>query len=167
MIFRLAGEIKHSLVNGPGIRYVVFFQGCPHHCEGCQNPETHDVSGGIEANTDDVMERIRKAKFLDGVTLSGGDPLMQPEACGLIAKAAHEMGLSVWVYTGWRMEDVLGNAHKRDALRYVDILVDGKFISALQREGTLFRGSSNQRFIDVQKSLSTNQVVEVRPENIN
>lgn len=167
MIFRLAGEIKHSLVNGPGIRYVVFFQGCPHHCEGCQNPETHDVSGGIEANTDDVMERIRKAKFLDGVTLSGGDPLMQPEACGLIAKAAHEMGLSVWVYTGWRMEDVLGNAHKRDALRYVDILVDGKFISALQGEGTLFRGSSNQRFIDVQKSLSTNQVVEVRPENIN
>lgn len=167
MTFRLAGEIKHSLVNGPGIRYVVFFQGCPHHCEGCQNPETHDVSGGIEANTDDVMERIRKAKFLDGVTLSGGDPLMQPEACGLIAKAAHEMGLSVWVYTGWRMEDVLGNAHKRDALRYVDILVDGKFISALQGEGTLFRGSSNQRFIDVQKSLSTNQVVEVRPENIN
>lgn len=167
MIFRLAGEIKHSLVNGPGIRYVVFFQGCPHHCEGCQNPETHDVSGGIEANTDDVMERIRKAKFLDGVTISGGDPLMQPEACGLIAKAAHEMGLSVWVYTGWRMEDVLGNAHKRDALRYADILVDGQFISALQGEETLFRGSSNQRFIDVQKSLSTNQVVEVRPENIN
>lgn len=167
MMFRLAGEIKHSLVNGPGIRYVVFFQGCPHHCEGCQNPETHDISGGIEANTDDVMERILKAKFLDGVTLSGGDPLMQPEACGLIAKASHEMGLSVWVYTGWRMEDVLGNTHKRDALRYVDILVDGKFISALQGEGTLFRGSSNQRFIDVQKSLSTNQVFEVRPENIN
>ena len=80
MLFRLAGEIKHSLVNGPGIRYVVFFQGCPHHCEGCQNPETHDISGGIEADTDAVMERIRKAKFLDGVTLSGGDPLMQPEA---------------------------------------------------------------------------------------
>lgn len=166
MLFRLAGEIKHSLVNGPGIRYVVFFQGCPHHCEGCQNPETHDISGGMEADTDAVMERIRKAKFLDGVTLSGGDPLMQPEACGSIARAAHDMGLSVWVYTGWTMDDILCDARKREALRYVDILVDGEFVSALQGEEHLFRGSSNQRFIDVQKSLSTNQVVEVRPEKI-
>lgn len=164
MLFRLAGEIKHSLVNGPGIRYVVFFQGCPHHCRGCQNPETHDISGGMEADTDDVVERIRMAKFLDGVTLSGGDPLMQPEACGSIARAVHEMGLSVWVYTGWKMEDILHDAHKREALRYVDILVDGEFVSALQGGESLFRGSRNQRFIDVQKSLSTNQVVEVRTE---
>lgn len=113
MLFRLAGEIKHSLVNGPGIRYVVFFQGCPHHCEGCQNPETHDISGGMEADTDDVMERIRKAKFLDGVTLSGGDPLMQPEACGSIARAVHEMGLSVWVYTGWTMDDILHDTARK------------------------------------------------------
>lgn len=166
MLFRLAGEIKHSLVNGPGIRYVIFFQGCPHHCRGCQNPETHDISGGMEADTDDVVERIRAAKFLDGVTLSGGDPLMQPDACSTIAKAIHEMGLSVWVYTGWKMEDVLHDAHKREALHYVDVLVDGEFVSTLQGEESLFRGSSNQRFIDVQKSLSTNQVVEVRPENI-
>lgn len=166
MLFQLAGEIKHSLVNGPGIRYVVFFQGCPHHCEDCQNPETHDISGGMEADMDDVMERIRKAKFLDGVTLSGGDPLMQPDACGSIAKSVHEMGLPVWVYTGWKMEDILCDACKREALRYVDVLVDGKFVSALQSEESLFRGSSNQRFIDVQKSLSTNQVVEVQPENI-
>ena len=166
MLFRLAGEIKHSLVNGPGIRYVVFFQGCPHHCEGCQNPETHDISGGMEADTDDVMERIRKAKFLDGVTLSGGDPLMQPEACGSIARVVHEMGLSVWVYTGWTMDDILHDTRKKKALRYVDVLIDGEFVSALQREEPLFRGSSNQRLIDVQKSLSANQVVEVRPENL-
>lgn len=166
MLFRLAGEIKHSLVNGPGIRYVVFFQGCPHHCEGCQNPETHDISGGMEADTNDVMERIRKAKFLDGVTLSGGDPLMQPEACGCIARAVHEMGLSVWVYTGWTMDDILRDTRKKEALSYVDVLVDGEFVSALQGEVPLFRGSTNQRFIDVQKSLSTNQVVEVRPEDI-
>lgn len=164
MRFRLAGEIKHSLVNGPGIRYVVFFQGCPHHCEGCQNPETHAISGGVEADTDDVIQRIRKARFLDGVTISGGDPLMQPEACGVIAKAAHKMGLSVWVYTGWKMEDILRDDHKREALRYVDILVDGEFVAALQDEEPLFRGSSNQRFIKVQKALSCNQVVEIRPE---
>lgn len=166
MLFRLAGEIKHSLVNGPGIRYVVFFQGCPHHCEGCQNPETHAISGGMEADTDAVMERIRKAKFLDGVTLSGGDPLMQPEACGSIARVVHEMGLSVWVYTGWTMDDILHDTRKKKALRYVDVLVDGEFVSALQGEEPLFRGSSNQRLIDVQKSLSANQVVEVRPENL-
>ena len=91
---------------------------------------------------------------------------MQPEACGSIARAAHDMGLSVWVYTGWTMDDILCDARKREALRYVDILVDGEFVSALQGEEHLFRGSSNQRFIDVQKSLSTNQVVEVRPEKI-
>ena len=112
------------------------------------------------------MERIRTAKFLDGVTLSGGDPLMQPEACGSIARATHDMGLSVWVYTGWKMDDILRDTRKREALRYVDVLVDGEFVSALQGEDALFRGSSNQRFIDVQKSLSTNQVVEVRPENL-
>ena len=113
----------------------------------------------MEADTDAVMERIQKAKFLDGVTLSGGDPLMQPEACGSIARAAHEMGLSVWVYTGWTMDDILRDNRKKEALRYVDV-------SALQGEEPLFRGSTNQRFIDVQKSLSSNQVVEVRPENI-
>lgn len=161
MLFRLAGEIKHSLVNGPGIRYVVFFQGCPHHCDGCQNPETHDITGGEEEDTEEVIQRIRITKFLDGVTISGGDPLMQPEACAAIAQAAHEMGLSVWVYTGWKFEDILGDSRKLKALRSIDVLVDGEFVSELKSEDALWRGSRNQRLIDVKQSLEEKHIVEL------
>lgn len=159
---KLAGEIKHSLVNGPGIRYVIFFQGCPHRCPGCQNPETHDLAGGAEVNPDNLIERISSTKCLDGVTLSGGDPLMQPEECAKIAAAVQPMGLNVWLYTGWTMEEILADPLKRKSVRDVDVIVDSPFIQSLRSEACLWRGSSNQRLIDVQQSLKENRVIECK-----
>ena len=103
---RISGSKKHSSVNGPGVRYVLFFQGCPHHCPGCQNPETHDPVGGTERNVADVIQEILQTKYLDGLTFSGGDPLLQPEAVIEIAQAAKAAGLNIWLYTGWTFEQL-------------------------------------------------------------
>lgn len=156
---RLAGELKHSSVNGPGIRYVVFFQGCPHSCPGCQNPETHDPKGGEKISSAEIAKRIEQTRFLDGVTLSGGDPFMQPKACQALASAAKRLGLNVWAYTGWRFEELLEDPEKADALKDIDVLVDGPFIQKLKSEECLWRGSTNQRLIDVQASLKAGQTI--------
>ena len=161
-ILRIAGSKKHSSVNGPGIRYVVFMQGCPHHCPGCQNPETWNPGGGFVTNVEAVIEDIRSTRYLDGVTLSGGDPLWQPEASRKIAKAAKDDGLNVWLYTGWTYEQILqrnAGAEALSVLSYVDVLVDGRFEEALKTGRALWRGSDNQRLIDVQASLVQKQAV--------
>jgi len=162
MKMRICGEIKHSFVNGPGCRFVIFFQGCPHNCPGCHNPETHDVNGGVIISTEEVIERIRKAKHLDGITLSGGDPFLQPEASKEIAEAAHSLGLNVWAYTGWTYEGLqaLGPS-VRDALRSVDVLVDGPFIESERDDNTIWRGSRNQRLVDVHKSTQAGHYVKL------
>lgn len=144
---RIAGTVRHSSVDGPGIRYVVFFQGCPHHCPGCQNPDTHDFHAGTETTVQSVLEELSQTRFLDGVTLSGGDPLAQAAGAREIARAAHKMGLSVWVYTGWTFEEILageaGEEAKR-ALREIDILVDGRYVEELnprKHRGQISSGS--------------------------
>lgn len=149
---RLAGKIKHSFVNGPGTRYVVFFQGCPHHCPGCQNPDTHNFAGGYEDDISEVLHRIHNAKFLDGITLSGGEPFYQPEAAAEIAADAQKQGLSVWAYTGWTYEQLLTDPNAVDILTHVDILVDGPYIQTRRSDLFMWRGSSNQRLIDVRES---------------
>jgi len=156
MVARICGILKHSWVNGPGARFVVFFQGCPHHCPGCQNPDTHAIDGGTEITTEDIINQIYRTKLLDGITLSGGDPLFQAGAAMEIAKAAKEMGLSVWAYTGWQYEDVLSekvSQEAKDLLNYLDVLVDGPFKQELLSDACVFRGSTNQRLVDVQTSL--------------
>ena len=158
MDIKIAGKVAHSFVNGPGIRYVLFFQGCPHHCPGCQNPETHDVSGGETTTTEAILADIKSTKFLDGVTFSGGDPLMQPDALLELSKAVHDMGLNVWVYTGYTYE-ALKEKGLLKALAYVDVLVDGPFIMDLRSEETIWRGSSNQRLVNVQKSLRQDKLI--------
>ena len=105
-VIRMHGMLRHSLVNGPGIRCILFLQGCTHHCPGCQNPETHDIHGGTPCSTQAILNDILTDRNLDGVTLSGGDPLLQPKACTEIAKACKQHGLSVWVYTGYLFEDI-------------------------------------------------------------
>lgn len=147
---RIAGTIKHSLVNGPGIRYVIFFQGCKHRCKGCHNPQTHDFDGGNEVPVQTVIDDIAQAKHLDGVTLSGGDPLLQPEAAIRIADAAHGIGLSVWCYTGYTLEQILDGEAGQSAvelLDHIDCLVDGPYIESLRSEDCIYRGSTNQRLI--------------------
>lgn len=161
---RVAGMKKHSSVNGPGIRFVVFMQGCPHHCPGCQNPETHDMEGGILTDTEEVLVEISGTKYLDGVTISGGDPMAQPEALYEISRGARDMHLGVWVYTGWTYEQIMAGQAGQSAiraLRYVDVLVDGKYIEARSDANSIWRGSSNQRLIDVQESLRMGRVVSL------
>ena len=153
----MAGTIRHSSVNGPGVRYVLFLQGCAHGCPGCQNPETHRIGDGTWRETEDVIAEILATRYLDGITLSGGDPLYQPEAAGEIAEKAQAAGLDVWMYTGWTFEEILaGKAGEAavEALRHVDVLVDGRFIQSLRSEECLWRGSTNQRLVDVKKSLA-------------
>ena len=159
---RIAGTVRHSSVDGPGVRYVVFFQGCPHHCKACQNPETWDPAGGEEIILEDLAQEMRRTKFLDGITLSGGDPLRQPAAVICMADAAHEKGLPVWCYTGWTFEEVLaGKAGDLavEALSHIDVLVDGPFLMAEKSLELNFRGSRNQRVLNVPASLQAGAAV--------
>jgi anaerobic ribonucleoside-triphosphate reductase activating protein len=160
---KIAGTIKHSMVNGPGIRFVVFFQGCIHHCKGCQNMDTWDIDGGDSIEPEELMAFIKNTKLLDGVTLSGGDPFMQARDAAIIAKSCHEMGLSVWCYTGYTYEQIIGGEAPdgaKDLLTQTDVLVDGRFVESLKSKECLYRGSTNQRLIDVQQTIASGYICD-------
>lgn len=162
MEVRISGVIRHSFVNGPGCRYVVFFQGCTHNCLECQNPQTHDQNGGTLTTTEEVIANIQKERFLDGITLSGGDPFLQPKACKEIAEAARQRGLNVWVYTGWTFEQLLAMGGEfKEALESIDILVDGPFVQAEHDPDLLWRGSRNQRLVKAKESVQLGHFVEL------
>ena len=151
MEIRLAGLEPESIVDGPGYRFTVFVQGCLHNCPGCHNPQTHDFSGGHLADTDDVIAHLGKNPLVRGLTLSGGEP----EPLYLIAKAAKEKGMSVWCYTGFTLEELLreNRADRMRLLSAVDVLVDGPFRSHERSLDLLYRGSKNQRLIDMPATL--------------
>lgn len=163
MKIRLFGTANDSIVDGPGIRYAVFTQGCPHNCEGCHNPNSHDANGGYLEDTAYIIDKIKANPLLDGVTLSGGEPFMQAKECAEIAKAAKEMGLNVVTYTGFTFEELMHGADEENGflllLQNTDILVDGRFVLAKRSIDLNFKGSSNQRLLDVQKSLAANEAV--------
>ena len=161
MRIRIAGVTNDSIVDGPGFRLAVFTQGCPHHCPGCHNPETHDSQGGHDADTAEIIVAMQKNPLLAGVTLTGGEPMMQPQACLELARAAHAAGKNVWCYTGFTFETLLQEAdpQRLALLRETDVLVDGPFLLAQRSLDVRFRGSRNQRLIDVQKSLSLGKTV--------
>ena len=161
MDIRIAGTVNDSIVDGPGYRYTIFAQGCPHHCPGCHNPETHPFEGGKTVDTQTIIDQFRENPLLDGITLSGGDPLCQPEPCLELARAAHACRLNVWAYTGYTWEALLKeNAPARMALlREIDVLVDGPFILAQRSLELKFCGSRNQRLINVPQSLAAGEVV--------
>lgn len=150
---RLSGIIDESIVDGPGIRYVIFTQGCPHHCPGCHNPQTHDFSGGFNADIPAILEAIREDPLLDGITLSGGEPFCQAEALIPLVKEVRKMGMTVFVYSGYTLEQLLelGKAKPEviELLKLCDTLVDGPYVEALRDLDLEFRGSSNQRLIDL------------------
>ena len=161
---QIAGILRHSFVNGPGVRYVVFFQGCTHNCAGCQNPETHALGGGETAGIAEIIAGIQQERHLDGLTLSGGDPFLQPKACAQIAKAAHDLGLNVWAYTGWLYEDIKNGKAGHDAqlaLNEIDVLVDGPFVESLKTDKALWRGSSNQRLVDIKASIAQGETITI------
>ena len=161
---RIAGFVEESIVDGPGFRIVIFFQGCAHHCYGCHNPETWDFEGGKEVSFDLIKKIIDDNPYADGITLSGGDPLYQIDASTEIAEYAKSKGLDVILYTGFLFEEVLertkANQRLKDLLNNVDTLIDGPFILEQRHLSLKFRGSSNQRIIDVKKSLMQNKIVE-------
>lgn len=147
MDIRIAGIVPESIVDGEGIRYAIFMQGCNRHCVGCQNPATHALDGGKIVDTAEIIEDIKKNPLLSGITLTGGEPLLQIPPAIEIAKATKEMGLNVWCYTGFKIEEVPPEAH--ELLKFVDVLVDGEFILPLRDLELDFRGSSNQRIINL------------------
>lgn len=154
MEIRIAGTINDSVVDGEGYRYVVFVQGCPHQCKGCQNPQTWPFVGGRVALTEDILREIKANPLLRGVTFSGGEPFLKVEPLTWLAKLVHEQGLDVWCYTGYTFEELIGDAQKRPLLESVDVLVDGRFVLEQRDLSLRFRGSRNQRIIDVPKSLA-------------
>lgn len=158
---RIAGTVQDSIVDGPGFRFTVFTQGCSHHCPGCHNPQTHDPSGGTEHTVEELLARMRSNPLTDGLTLSGGEPFEQPEDCLLLAQGAHESGLNVWSYTGYLFEFLRdqGTEAQKALLRELDVLVDGPFLLEQQTLSLPWRGSRNQRVIDVPKSLENGDVV--------
>lgn len=161
MRISLSGVTGDSIVDGPGLRLTIFTQGCLHHCPGCHNPQTHDPDGGSWADTDDILAAAAENPLLDGITLSGGDPFLQPVPCLALAEGAHKIGLNVWTYTGYTWEALLeeNDAEKLALLKETDVLVDGPFLLAERSLELQFCGSRNQRLIDVKKSLAEGKVV--------
>jgi anaerobic ribonucleoside-triphosphate reductase activating protein len=164
MKIRLATDTiqRDSIVDGEGIRSVIWTQGCTHHCLGCHNPETHSFEEGYLIDTQDLISKIDSLEGQDGITFSGGDPMSQPEACSLIASHCKEIGLNVWCYTGYTYEQLLEMSKNMpyimNFLKNIDVLVDGKFILEQKSLNLKFKGSKNQRIIDVPKSLKENKV---------
>ena len=154
-----------SIVDGEGIRSVIWFQGCSHNCPGCHNPETHDFNAGVEVSLEEMKSQIDELEYQSGVTFSGGDPMMQVEALYELAKYVHEKDMNVWVYTGYTFEELMILAEKNvmymNALQEIDVLVDGKFVMDLKSFDVQFRGSSNQRILDVKKSLDKKKAVSI------
>lgn len=152
---RIYGLVQDSIVDGYGLRFVCFVQGCPHHCPGCHNPDSHDPAGGTEMTTDEVIEQMLSNPLTDGLTLSGGEPFEQPGDCLTLARAAHASGLNVWCYTGYTYEHLLrhGTGVQIALLSEADVLVDGRYIQEQRSLSLDWRGSKNQRIIEMNKKL--------------
>lgn len=160
---RLAADLQSdSIVDGPGLRTVIWTQGCAHHCKGCQNPQTWAFNGGGEVPISEVLSCIDELEYQDGITFSGGDPMYQPYACNKIANYCKDKGYNIWVYTGFTFEELLKKAKTEpiymEFLKNIDVLVDGRFILEECDLSLLFRGSRNQRLIDVQKTLENHEI---------
>lgn len=160
---RISGIISESIVDGPGIRFVIFSQGCKHHCKGCHNPSTFDLDGGSVVDIDSIIDQIKKNPLLKGVTFSGGEPFLQAKTFAKIAKKCHELGLDVISYTGYTFEALVNgfeqNPDWKNLLENIDILIDGPFIEEKKSLMLLFKGSSNQRILDAKLSLEQGKAV--------
>ncbi|MDP4092762.1 MAG: anaerobic ribonucleoside-triphosphate reductase activating protein [Bacillota bacterium] len=162
-MLRIAGIVRESIVDGPGIRMVVFTQGCNHNCKGCHNPETHDFSGGKEVSCEEVIRQMDSNPLLDGITFSGGDPFEQADVLAEIAVIAKSRGLNVMTYTGYTYERLIAGIPERkgwaELLKLTDILVDGPFKIEQKNMLLKFKGSENQRIIDLEKTRQKNEIV--------
>lgn len=157
---RLYGTVNDSIVDGPGLRYTIFTQGCLHHCPGCHNPQSHDLQGGYIQDIDELVEEILSNPLLDGITLSGGEPFLQAEALITLLHQLQGSSLHVMIYSGYTYEEILQLGTKAyELLSFCDTLVDGRFVLSLRSLDLIYKGSSNQRIINVQESLKKHQIV--------
>lgn len=159
---RLFGLVTDSIVDGPGFRTAIFVQGCPYHCPGCHNPKSQPFEGGTEWTLDAVEQKFTNNPLLDGITLSGGEPAEQAAACAELARRAHRRGLNVWLYSGSTLEKLSERAETDADLRALldeaDVLVDGPFVMAERSLDLDFRGSRNQRLIDMKRTRETGMI---------
>jgi anaerobic ribonucleoside-triphosphate reductase activating protein len=160
---RIADTVQDSIVDGPGLRFTVFTQGCPHKCQGCHNPQTHDPNGGSEISAEEIITKMLSNPLTDGVTLSGGEPFAQACDCAKIAEAAKRAGLNVWTYTGYTYEELIKSPDPdiQKLLSLTDVLVDGRFILDERSLNIKWRGSRNQRLIDVKQSAIEKKAIEL------
>ncbi len=153
LILDLYGEAPESIVDGPGLRYSIFVQGCPHHCPGCHNPQSHSFGTGYKKTTDELLSSIKENPLLAGVTFSGGEPFCQAEALCELARAIKALGLNIYIYSGYTIEQLLEKAVQnpfiKELLYTCDTLIDGPYIEQQRNLDLLFRGSENQRIIDL------------------
>ncbi len=151
--------VEDTTVDGPGFRTTIYCAGCPNRCPGCHNPQSWDIGNGRETDVEEILEIVLSDPFAN-VTFSGGDPMFQPEGFTALAKAIKQQSTkNIWCYTGYLFEQILENPAQRALLEQVDVLVDGRFVEALRDEQLRFRGSSNQRIIDVKRSLEEGRAV--------
>ena len=160
-MLNLSGIVSDSIVDGPGIRVTVFCQGCPHHCPGCHNPETWEFGCGTPMEEETILSIVRSNPLCRGVTFSGGEPFAQAEGFARLAKLLKEAGYEVASYTGYTFEQLLrGSEDQRSLLEAIDILIDGPFLLSEKSLEVPFRGSRNQRILDVPRSLTEGKAVE-------
>ncbi len=173
-MIRVADIYKESIVDGEGYRMAIFLQGCNHHCKGCHNPQTWDFNGGTEMEISDIID-MYNSDIMDGITLSGGDPFFQADKLQELFNYCEDKSVSLWAYTGFIFDEFLKyinnepcdnriNDSMINMLKYTEVVVDGPFILEQRTVEALYRGSTNQRLVDVKKSLAENRVVEYIPE---
>lgn len=161
-MIRVLSIVEDTMVDGPGFRTSIYCAGCQHACPGCHNPQSWDMNQGHEMTTEEIMSVIEADPYAN-VTFSGGDPMYQPEGFAELARAIHRRtNKDIWCYTGFTYETLI-NMQQRELLEEIDVLVDGPFVKRLRDDDLIFRGSSNQRLIDVQRSLNEGRVVLYQP----
>lgn len=150
--------IQDSIVDGVGLRATIFFAGCPHRCKGCHNPESWNIGYGTDYTMDEIINQIQLNPITNGVTLSGGDPMYQAEVILPLVSRLKELGYDIWIYTGYEYDQIIADEHMFEILKLSNVLVDGKFNEELKDLTLPFRGSSNQRIIDVPKSILDSKI---------
>ncbi len=164
-ILKIIKIFKETISDGPGFRYSIYFSGCIHGCKGCHNPETWKGDIGKELDSrylEEIISQINSNPILDGVTLSGGDPFFKPlKLLEFLKELKDKTEINIWAYTGYTYEQLMSDPVMRMCLDYIDVLVDGRFVEDLRNPTLYFRGSSNQRVIDVKESLINKEVVQL------
>ena len=154
---RVVDIVDGTSVDGSGLRTTIYFAGCNHHCPGCHNPHTWNFDAGIEMSRQEIIDRIVENDF--DVTFSGGDPMYQSSDILPLARQIKSLGKRIWCYTGFLFEEILSSTEMSSLLPYIDVVVDGQFIESLKDTDLIFRGSSNQRIIDVRATLASGNIV--------